>query len=78
MEIVCWENGRRWNFHSVPVIRGQKIDIENFDGKINFGMWRREVMDAPIQINLDVVLKNKEYNNFIWLGNMPTSTGAKK
>ncbi|KAH9669160.1 Integrase catalytic domain-containing protein [Citrus sinensis] len=29
--------------------------------KINFGMWRREVMDALIQIDLDVVLKNKRY-----------------
>ncbi|KAH9761191.1 hypothetical protein KPL70_000407 [Citrus sinensis] len=39
-----------------------------FDGKINFGMWRREVMDAFIQIDLDVVLKNKRhlYDKEIW------------
>ncbi|KAH9779930.1 Integrase catalytic domain-containing protein [Citrus sinensis] len=63
-------SGRRdlSNRYSVPVIGGQKIDIEKFDGKINFGMWRREVMDALIQIDLDVVLKNKRhlYDEEIW------------
>ena len=56
------------NRYSAPIIGGQKIDIETFDGKINFGMWRREVMDALIQINLDVVLKNKRhlYDEEIW------------
>ena len=49
------------NHYSAPVIGGQKIDIEKFDGKINFDMWRREVMDALIQIDLDVVLKNKRH-----------------
>ncbi|KAK9181223.1 hypothetical protein WN944_024360 [Citrus x changshan-huyou] len=62
--------GRRdlLNRYSAPVIRGQKIDVEKFDGKINFGMWRREVMDALIQIDLDVVLKNKRhlYDEEIW------------
>ena len=47
------------NHHSAPVIGGQKINVEKFDGKINFDMWRHEVMDALIQIDLDVVLKNK-------------------
>ena len=47
------------NRHSTLVIGGQKIDVENFDGKINFGMWRREVIDALIQINFDIVMKNK-------------------
>ncbi|KAH9729490.1 hypothetical protein KPL70_009367 [Citrus sinensis] len=56
------------NCYSALVIGGQKIDIEKFDGKINFGMWRREVMDALIQINLNVVLKNKRhlYDEEIW------------
>ncbi|KAH9733975.1 hypothetical protein KPL71_017220 [Citrus sinensis] len=56
------------NHYSAPVIGGQKIDVEKFDGKINFGMWRREVMDALIQIDLDVVLKNKRhlYDEEIW------------
>ncbi|KAH9689155.1 Integrase catalytic domain-containing protein [Citrus sinensis] len=56
------------NRYSEPVIGGQKIDVEKFDGKINFGMWRREVMDALIQIDLDVVLKNKRhlYDEEIW------------
>ncbi|KAH9726277.1 Integrase catalytic domain-containing protein [Citrus sinensis] len=49
------------NRHSTPVIGGQKIDAEKFDGKINFSMWRREVMNALIQIDLDVVLKNKRH-----------------
>ncbi|KAH9783016.1 hypothetical protein KPL71_009155 [Citrus sinensis] len=56
------------NHYSAPVIGDQKIDVEKFDGKINFGMWRREVMDALIQIDLDVVLKNKRhlYDEEIW------------
>ncbi|KAK9215025.1 hypothetical protein WN944_007028 [Citrus x changshan-huyou] len=56
------------NRYSAPIIGGQKIDVEKFDGKINFGMWRREVMDALIQIDLDVVLKNKRhlYDEEIW------------
>ncbi|KAH9782717.1 Integrase catalytic domain-containing protein [Citrus sinensis] len=56
------------NRYSAPVIGGQKIDVEKFDRKINFGMWRCEVMDALIQIDLDVVLKNKRhlYNEEIW------------
>ncbi|KAK9229164.1 hypothetical protein WN944_022121 [Citrus x changshan-huyou] len=49
------------NRYSTPVIGGQKINVEKFDGKINFGIWRREVMDALIQIDLDVVLKNKRH-----------------
>ncbi|KAH9803321.1 hypothetical protein KPL71_001718 [Citrus sinensis] len=56
------------NRYSAPVIGGQKIDVEKFDGKINFGMWRRGVMDALIQIDLDIVLKNKRhlYDEEIW------------
>ncbi|KAH9764742.1 hypothetical protein KPL70_001639 [Citrus sinensis] len=56
------------NRYSAPVIGGQKIDVKKFNGKINFGMWRREVMDALIQIDLDVVLKNKRhlYDEEIW------------
>ena len=53
------------NRYSAPVIGDQKIDVEKFDGKINFGIWRCEVMDALIQIDLDVVLKNKEYKNYV-------------
>ena len=51
-------SGRRdlSNRYSTPVVRGQKIDIEKFDEKINFGIWRHEVMDALIQIDLDVVM----------------------
>ena len=47
------------NRYSTLVIGGQKIDVEKFNVKINFVMWRREVMDALIQIDLDIVLKNK-------------------
>ena len=49
------------NCYSTLVIGGQKIDVEKFDGKLNFGMWRHEVMDALIQIDLDVVMKNKRH-----------------
>ncbi|KAH9679174.1 CCHC-type domain-containing protein [Citrus sinensis] len=57
------------NCYSAPVIGGQKIDIEKFDGKINFGMWRREVMDGLIQINLDEVkyfVKDEECVMTLW------------
>ena len=39
------------------IIGGQKIDVEKFDMKINFSMWRRGI----IQIDLNIVLKNKKY-----------------
>ncbi|KAH9669065.1 Integrase catalytic domain-containing protein [Citrus sinensis] len=56
------------NRYSAPVIGDQKIDVEKFNGKINFVMLRREVMGALIQIDLDVVLKNKRhlYDEEIW------------
>ena len=56
------------NRYSAPIIGGQNIDVEKFDGKINFGMWRREVMDALIQIDLNVVMKNRRrlYDEEIW------------
>ena len=56
------------NRYSALVVGGQKIDVEKFDGKINFGMWRCEIMDALIQIDLDIVLKNKRnlYDEEIW------------
>ena len=42
--------GRRDLSHRISalVIGGQKIDVEKFDGKINFDMWRHGVMDALI------------------------------
>ncbi|KAH9717217.1 hypothetical protein KPL71_021741 [Citrus sinensis] len=57
------------NRYIAPVIGGQKIDVEKFDGKINFGMWRREVMDALIQIDLDEVkylVKDEECAMTLW------------
>ncbi|KAH9656608.1 hypothetical protein KPL70_022746 [Citrus sinensis] len=33
------------NRYSAPVIGGQKIDVEKFDGKINFDMWRVSMHD---------------------------------
>jgi cell division cycle protein 20 (cofactor of APC complex) len=33
--------------------------VEKFDGKGNFGMWKREVMDMLVQMNLDFTLKDK-------------------
>ncbi|KAH9792408.1 hypothetical protein KPL71_004103 [Citrus sinensis] len=57
------------NRYSAPVIGGQKIDVEKFDGKINFGMWRRKVMDALIQIDLDEVkylVKDEECAMTLW------------
>lgn len=47
--------------HATPIIGSQKINFEKFDWKINLSMWRHEVMDAPIQIGFNVVLKSKRY-----------------
>ena len=33
-----------------------KVDVVKFDGKNNFGMWRREVMDALTASNLEDTL----------------------
>ena len=53
---------------SALIIGGQKTNVENFDGKINFGVWRREVINTFIQIDLGIVLKNKRhlYDEEIW------------
>ena len=63
-------NGRRdlSNRYSAPIVGSQKIDVKKFDGKINFAMWRRGVMDALFQIDFDIVLKNKRhlYDEEIW------------
>ncbi|KAK8950921.1 hypothetical protein KSP39_PZI003021 [Platanthera zijinensis] len=37
-----------------------KIDVTKFDGKVNFGMWRCEVMDALCSLNLEDVLDGDE------------------
>ena len=37
-----------------------KIDVVKFDGKINFGMWRCEVMDALTTLNLEDTLRLEE------------------
>jgi len=34
-----------------------KIDVVNFDGKNNFGMWRCDVMDALTTSNLEDTLR---------------------
>ncbi|KAH9686470.1 hypothetical protein KPL70_014355 [Citrus sinensis] len=65
-------SGRRRNLSNrylAPVIGGQKIDVEKFDVKIIFGMWRREVMDALIQIDLNDVkylVKDEECAMTLW------------
>ena len=47
--------------HATLVMGSQKINFEKFDWKINFSMWRHEVINALIQIGFDVVLKSKRY-----------------
>jgi len=37
--------------------RRLRIDVVKFDGRINFDMWRWEVMDAPIASNLEDTLR---------------------
>jgi cell division cycle protein 20 (cofactor of APC complex) len=42
----------------IPV-SSTKFEVEKFDGKGNFGMWKREVMDMLVQMNLDFTLEDK-------------------
>nr|TKR74783.1 hypothetical protein D5086_0000291950 [Populus alba] len=42
----------------IPVSR-TKFEVEKFDGKGNFGMWKCEVMDMLVQMNLDFTLEDK-------------------
>ena len=36
-----------------------KFEIENFDGKINFGLWQIQVKNVLIQFGLHKALKGK-------------------
>jgi cell division cycle protein 20 (cofactor of APC complex) len=42
----------------IPVL-SIKFEVEKFDGKGNFGMWKCEVMDMLVQMNLDFTLEDK-------------------
>jgi len=42
----------------IPV-SSTKFEVEKFDGKGNFGMWKCEVMDILVQMNLDFTLEDK-------------------
>lgn len=42
----------------IPV-SSTKFEVEKFDRKGNFGMWKCEVMDILVQINLDFTLEDK-------------------
>jgi cell division cycle protein 20 (cofactor of APC complex) len=48
---------------SIPLqyipVSSTKFEVEKFDGKGNFGMWKCEVMDMLIQMNLDFTLEDK-------------------
>ena len=49
-----------------------KIDIMNFDGKNNFGMWRCEVMDALMTSNLENTLRLEKKNARLLLKRIET------
>ena len=36
-----------------------KVDFEKFDGKENFSMWKVQVEDLLVQLELDLTLKEK-------------------
>ena len=50
-----------------------RFDIENFDGRINFGLWQVQVKDILIQSGLYKVLKGKPA--FLSEGNEPDKSG---
>jgi cell division cycle protein 20 (cofactor of APC complex) len=41
------------------LISSTKFEVEKFDGKANFSMWKREVMNMLVQMNLDFTLEDK-------------------
>ena len=56
------------NRYSTPVIGGQKIDVENFDGKINFACGGAKLWMLLFKSILILVWKNKRhlYDEEIW------------
>ncbi|KAL7246770.1 hypothetical protein ACSBR2_001803 [Camellia fascicularis] len=40
-------------------ISNAKFEVEKFDGRNNFGMWKCKVLDVLIQHELDIVLDDK-------------------
>ena len=38
-------------------ITNAKVDVENFDGLNNFGLWKNDMKDALYMLDLDLVLK---------------------
>ncbi|KAH9650701.1 retrovirus-related pol polyprotein from transposon TNT 1-94-like protein [Citrus sinensis] len=53
------------NHYSAPVIGGQKIDVEKFDGKINFGIWRREIKSCLTK-EVKYLVKDEECAVTLW------------
>ena len=45
----------------IPV-SSTKFEVEKFGGKGNFGMWKCEVMDMLVQMNLDFTLEYKPHD----------------
>ena len=39
------------------MITNAKVDVENFDGQNNFGLWQSDMKDALYILDLDMVLK---------------------
>ena len=39
------------------MIINEKVDVENFDGQNNFGLWQSDMKDAFYMLDLDLVLK---------------------
>ncbi|KAH9794794.1 Integrase catalytic domain-containing protein [Citrus sinensis] len=53
------------NRYLAPVVGGQKIDVEKFDGKINFGMWRREII-SYLTKEVKYLVKDEECAMTLW------------
>ena len=54
------KDGRIW---VKTVITNAKVDVENFDGRNNFGLWQSDMKDALYMLDLDLVLKEKRPND---------------
>ena len=48
---------REQNLGQKTTITNAKVDVEKFDGRNNFGLWKSDMKDALYMLDLDQVLK---------------------
>ena len=59
-DIIVWKDERIW---VKTAIINAKVDVENFDGQNNFGLWQSDMKYALFMLDLDLVLKETRPND---------------